>query len=31
MQWNCNDYYMYADSGIGYVYGNLAYVIWETI
>jgi len=31
MQWDGNDYYMYADCGIGYVYGNLAWVIWETM
>lgn|SRR5262245_916438 len=31
MQLDCSDYYMYADSGIGYVYSNLAYVIWETL
>ena len=31
MQWDGNDYYMYADCGIGYVYRNLAAVIWETM
>jgi len=31
MQWDGNDYYMYADCGVGYVYGNLAWVIWETM
>jgi hypothetical protein len=31
MQWDSNDYYMYCDTGIGYVFGNLAWVIWETI
>jgi len=31
MQWDGNDYYMYADSGIGYVYRNLTAVLWETM
>ena len=31
MQLGGSDYYMYADCGIGYVYDNLAHVIWETM
>lgn len=31
IQLDCSNYYMYADSGIGYVYAGLSAVIWETM